>query len=84
MNTESKASALAIRHPFRADALIALKGGGRLDTEVFARSRAMAPATAAYHFNVLAEVGAITIDGGTARITERGEVLAGLSRGRNK
>lgn len=80
MDTANKASALAIKHKVRVAILDALVSGVRVEPAAFAKSRGYPPKSVAYHFKVLVDVGAITVDDAGAKITERGEVLQTLAQ----
>lgn len=80
MAKESRAGALAIKHPLRVELLSALSAGEQIDAATFAKAHDLTVENARYHLDVLLDAGAITLSDGTARITEQGGALHKLAQ----
>ncbi|MGD9735105.1 MAG: hypothetical protein AB7V58_05775 [Solirubrobacterales bacterium] len=66
---------VAIRHPLRVQLLDALADGKRLELATYARALDLPLPRVTYHCEALAEAGAVTLEDGTAQITESGRGL---------
>jgi predicted methyltransferase len=66
---------VAIRHPMRVELLNALADGKRLELATYANALDLPLPQVTYHCEALAEAGALTLEDGTAQITENGKEL---------
>jgi DNA-binding transcriptional ArsR family regulator len=67
--------AVAIRHPMRVELLNALADGKSIELATYAKALDLPLPQVVYHCEALAEAGAVTLEGGTARITASGKEL---------
>lgn len=71
----NRLEAVAIRHPLRVQLLGALADGKQLELATYARALDLSQAQVDYHCEALARAGAVSLNGGTAQITESGREL---------